>query len=193
MADGVLDLSRNRMENALRELARMELLVEDLGELTRLESPEMKILPTKIRARELVEELKNRFSREWEEKSVIVDWTVDIEEFEGDEHLVLRALSNIFSNAVRHTQHGGRITTRIERKDGRIRTRITNTGRGIPRGELSRVFDRLYRGEYARQSPGSGLGLTIAKKIVELHGGEIGITSSEEGPTTVEMVIPGHV
>jgi two-component system sensor histidine kinase BaeS len=193
MADGVLDMSRNRIKNTLRELARMELLVQDLGELTRLESPEIRIRPTTIRARDLADELQNRFSKERAKKDIRFDWALEIEEFGGDDHLILRALSNLLSNAVRHTQQGGTISIRFEKQNSRIRIRITNTGRGIPREELPRVFDRLYRGEYARNSPGSGLGLTIARKIVELHGGEIGITSSAEGPTTVEMLIPERV
>jgi len=190
MADGVLNLSRNRIENTLRELSRMEQLVEDLGELTRLESPEMSIRPVTIRIRELAEELNNLFYEECAKKDIKVDWTLDIETFRGDDHLILRALSNLFSNAVRHTPQGGTIGILIEKLNARVRISISNTGRGIPQDELHRVFDRLYRGEYARLSPGSGLGLTIARKIVELHGGEIGITSSEEGPTMVEMLIP---
>jgi two-component system sensor histidine kinase BaeS len=190
MADGVLNLSRNRIENTLRELSRIEQLVEDLGELTRLESPEMSIHPVTIRVRELQKELNNLFHEECAKKNVRVDWTLDVESFRGDDHLILRALSNLFSNAVRYTPQGGKIGILIEKLNTRVHISISNTGRGIPQDELQRVFDRLYRGEYARLSPGSGLGLTIARKIVELHGGEIGITSSEEGPTTVQMLIP---
>ncbi|MBA7623014.1 Sensor histidine kinase WalK [subsurface metagenome] len=68
---------------------------------------------------------------------------------------------------------------------------VFNTGKGIPTKEIDKVFDRLYRGEYARKSPGSGLGLTISQKIAELHGGNVTIYSAENYGTTVQMRIKG--
>ena len=66
---------------------------------------------------------------------------------------------------------------------------MANSGQPIPSEELEKVFDRLYRGEYARSSPGSGLGLTIAKRIAELHGGVLTIGNREEGGVIVKMVV----
>jgi two-component system sensor histidine kinase BaeS len=70
-----------------------------------------------------------------------------------------------------------------------VRLAVFNTGEPIPDPDLPKVFDRLFRGEYARSSPGSGLGLTIAQRIAELHGGEIQIANQDEG-VLVQMSLP---
>jgi len=193
MADGVLDLSRERVQRNLTQLQRIEVLVTDLGELTRLESPEIRIRPITIKTEELAKELQDRFAGHCEKKGVKLLWKNDIETLTGDENLIQRAVSNFLENAVRHTQEGGTIHVSIGKEGELALVTVANTGRGIPENELHRVFDRLYRGEYSRSSPGSGLGLTIAKKIAQLHGGNVCITSSEDGPTTVEMLIPQAV
>ena len=68
---------------------------------------------------------------------------------------------------------------------------VFNTGDPIPAGDLPKLFDRLFRGEYARSTPGSGLGLTIARRIAELHGGEVRIANREDG-VRAEILLPGQ-
>ncbi len=110
--------------------------------------------------------------------------------FTADRNLIERALSNFLSNAVRHVDHGGSIELIADLINNKVSLKVLNSGEPIPAEEISKVFDRLYRGEHARNTPGSGLGLTIAKKIAELHGGEVDIVSDEKAGTSVEMVIP---
>jgi len=189
MVDGVLDVTRNRVKKNLHELLRIEHLIDDLAELTRLESPEMKIHPVEINTDKFFSELNNRFSHEFKTKSITVRWENNVGSFFGDEHLLLRAVSNFISNAIRHTPDRGEMRV-AARKDGQgYRFCVFNSGKGIPETEINRVFDRLYRGEYARKTPGSGLGLTISQKIAELHGGRAVIQSDEHKGTTVEMHI----
>ena len=189
MSDGVLDLSQERIGKNLKELSRIEALVSDLGELTRLESPRLQINPRKIDAGIFFGELNDRFHLQFHEKKIDVEWKKETEFFKGDEILIGRAMSNIISNAVRHTPVGGRITVGIRREEKSLLFTVFNTGRAIPKEELSKVFDRLYRGEYARITPGTGLGLTIAKKIAQLHEGDASISSEEGSGTTVEVRI----
>ncbi len=189
MADGVLGMTKDRIERNLKELSRMEVLVNDLGELTRLESPEVKIAPTKIDTENFFQDLNSRFEDQFEGKKISVNWKKEVGTFIGDENLVQRAVSNFISNAIRHTPKGGDISIALRREGKGYMITVFNTGEGIPEDEIDRVFDRLYRGEYARRSPGSGLGLTIAQKIAELHNGKVTIKSSEGYGTTVEMKI----
>jgi len=190
MADGILDLTTDRIRKNVHELERIESLVDNLGELTRLESPEMSITPVQVDTEGIFKELANRFSPFFTGKRLSVSWEIKDRTFISDEHLLLRALSNFISNAVRHTPVGGKILITAWREGERFLFRVHNTGKGIPKEEIDKVFDRLYRGERSRGSPGSGLGLTIAKKIAELHGGRITIESSPDG-TTVQMYIKG--
>ncbi|GAH87301.1 unnamed protein product, partial [marine sediment metagenome] len=207
MRDGVLDVSPSRIERNIREISRIEQLVADLEELMRLESPEMKLSMTEIWAQGFLDEMRERFSHEIERKNISFEGRSAVSSFTADEGLIHRAVANFISNAVRHTNRNGRITASIESlnyiesppstkslaaKDGEhsIVIRVSNTGEPIPEHERERVFDRLFRGEYSRNTPGSGLGLTIAGRIAELHGGTVTIKSQEKPGTTVEMVIP---
>ena len=149
----------------------------------------MKIHPVEINTDKFFSELKNRFSHDFKNKSIIVRWENDIDSFFGDEHLLLRAVSNFISNSIRHTPEGGEIRVAARKDDQAYRISVFDSGQGIPETDINRVFDRLYRGEYARSTPGSGLGLTISQKIAELHGGSASIQSDEHRGTTVEMYI----
>ena len=93
--------------------------------------------------------------------------------------LLERVLENLISNAIRHTPRGGRVEIRIQEECSRIAICVKDTGDGIPPADLAHIFDRYFRGTNAAKSvgQGAGLGLAIAKRIVELHGGEIVATS----------------
>jgi two-component system sensor histidine kinase BaeS len=189
MIDGVLELTRDRIAKNSIELLRIETLINDLGELTRLESPEIRIHRESIDADLFFKELNNRFEHEFEKNRLSIMWEKGVDTFTGDEGLVLRAVSNFISNAIRHTPEGGKIRIAIDKNGKDYTISVFNSGEGIPREEIAKVFDRLYRGEYARKTPGSGLGLTISQKIAELHAGKVTIKSSNDHGTTVEMRI----
>ncbi len=189
IVDGVLDLSKQRVVKNIQELERIETLVDNLGEITRLESPEMKILRQKIDSAQFFQELESRFSQLFKKKSISVHWSMDVDTIEGDEALLLRAISNFISNAIRHTPENGEIRVSVSGIEGGFLFSVFNSGIRIPEAEIDKVFERLYRGEYARHTPGSGLGLTIARKIAELHGGTVAINSTEKEGTVFEMKI----
>jgi two-component system sensor histidine kinase ResE len=96
-----------------------------------------------------------------------------------DPQKIERVLANLIGNAIRHTPEGGQVTIDAQRDDGRVRVSVRDTGEGIPEEDLPRVFERFYRGEKsrARSSGGAGLGLAIARGIVEAHGGHIEVNS----------------
>ena len=192
MRDGVLDIDPARIDKNLNEIARMEKLVFDLEELMRLEAPEMSLNLRSIHVRDLLNEIRERFSYELAKKEIKFSCQSKIETFTADESLIQRALSNFVSNAVRHADTAGKIRITVKKQEKDIVISVFNTGETIPGEELNLIFDRLFRGEKARTSPGSGLGLTIAKKIADLHGGEISISSRENEGTTVELLLPAE-
>ncbi len=91
---------------------------------------------------------------------------------------------------MRHVDTGGDIELSGAETESHVIVTVRNTGDAIPEYEVERVFDRLFRGDRARHTPGTGLGLTIARQIIELHGGTIGITSSATTGTTVLLRFP---
>ena len=187
MRDGVLDISGHRIGKSLRELSRIEHLVADLEELMRLESPEMDVCIQEIDVPAFFDELKDRFSSGLAEKQIRFESRHTVDRIRADSALLQRAVTNFLANALRHTPNQGAIILLVKARAGKTSIALANSGDPIPAGELDKVFDRLYRGEYARSSPGSGLGLTIAQRIAELHGGSASIRNREDGGVIVEM------
>jgi two-component system phosphate regulon sensor histidine kinase PhoR len=110
-----------------------------------------------------------------------VEFEVDIEPdlvAEGDRVLLRQVLIGLLTNAFKHTQPPGTVTLRARRHDdGDVLIEVTDTGTGIPADEIDRIFERFYRGATARELEGFGLGLSIAKRMVDVMGGQIGVDS----------------
>ena len=119
---------------------------------------------------------------------------------EHDEPTVIRAdnirlgqaLDNLISNAVKFTPEGGTVNLSIESRDTDCELHVTDTGYGIPASEQPRLFERFFRSATATANnvPGTGLGLTITKTIIEGHGGSIGFESTEGKGTTFTIALP---
>jgi len=190
MRDGVLDISGDRIVKSLKEVSRIETLVEDLEELMRLESPEMSVSLEEVDVPSIIDEIAERFAAALRKKQIRFESHHAIDRFRADPVLLQRAVTNFLANALRHTPLKGTIELSVEAAaEGKTSILLANTGDPIPAADLEKVFDRLYRGEYARSSPGSGLGLTIAKRIAELHGGSLSIRNRAEGGVVVEMIL----
>ncbi|MGM0675024.1 MAG: sensor histidine kinase [Spirochaetota bacterium] len=168
--EGVISPSAERLDTLFEEIVRIERLVNDLRELSRMESPEMVLEPETIHGSSLLEDLKNSFSSRVTER--IGSFTVQGggDDFVADEHLVRRALTNLLDNAFRYVHDGGDIGLRMLQTDEGVWFEVSNTGYVSP-DERQVMFERFYRGESARNSKGSGLGLSIANAIAKLHGG----------------------
>ncbi|MBN1685374.1 MAG: HAMP domain-containing histidine kinase [Spirochaetales bacterium] len=194
MRDGVLPVSTERIAQNLQEIHRVETLVNDLQELMQLENPELRLEIRAVDIDVLLRTILSSFALEAEKKNITVILKPSGITLSCDENLVHRALANIAANAVRHTRRGGvmELSAEAVQTAGKSETLITvrNTGDVVPQEELHHVFDRLYRGDRARNSPGSGLGLTIARQIAELHGGTITMRSSVEEGTIVAIRLP---
>ena len=111
----------------------------------------------------------------------------------GDRLMLRRALSNLLSNALRHTPAGGEITIAIDADAIAVRMAVSNVGDPIDADQLERIFDRFHRGstQRARHGEGAGLGLAITRSIVRAHGGEISAHSAA-GVTRFAITLPGH-
>jgi signal transduction histidine kinase len=113
----------------------------------------------------------------------------------GDEELIRRLILNLLDNAVKYTPTGGEISLALARQNGSTEIVVRDTGIGIPEVAQPRVFDRFYRVDKARARAlgGAGLGLSIAKWIVEVHGGEISLVSAPGHGSTFTVVFPPTV
>jgi signal transduction histidine kinase len=105
-----------------------------------------------------------------------------------------QALQNLVANALRHTPEGGQITLAAERAGAGVRIVVRDTGSGIPAEHLPHIFDRFYKTDASRTDPqdksGSGLGLSIVKAIVELHGGRVSASNVPDGGAELAVTLP---
>lgn len=109
----------------------------------------------------------------------------------GDRLMLRRAINNLLSNAIRHTPKGGQVTIDLQNSGTAVKLSVQNTGESIPAEHLPRLFDRFYRVDFSRQrfTEGTGLGLAITRSIVQAHGGEVSVHSTN-GLTRFELTIP---
>lgn len=183
--EGVVDATPDRLTAVFGEVERIEELVNDLRELSRIESPEMTLNPVEIDLSIFVQRLEGRFRPLAGERSISLDVHAESAPLLADEHMLNRALGNVMLNAVQHTESGGEIHLVARRENGSVYFNVTNTGH-IDAQDIPHVFDRLYRGENSRGSRGSGLGLSITKAIAEAHNGTVDMC--QEGRTTRVIV-----
>ncbi len=169
-------------------------LVDDLLTLSRIESGALVLERTEIDLAAVVESATGVLEPLARDKQVTI--TADLTErpvpAQGDAHELERVVINLLSNAVKFTPPGGAITVRAYHHDGRPTLTVTDTGVGIPADELDAVFTRFHRAANADTAltPGTGIGLTIVKAIVERHGGTICATSELDQGTTVTITFP---
>lgn len=179
-------------EVAARKADRLEGLIQDLFDYTKLMSGEITLHRHRIDFVKLVEQMIEEFYPLLEENELTCSFQTECRELEMDvdPDLMARAVQNLLSNAVKYGKDGKQIIIRLE-KGRNVTFSVTNYGLIIPEKSLDMIFERFYRVEGARSpgTGGTGLGLNIAKEIITLHGGTITVESGLQG-TVFSVEIP---
>jgi len=190
MLDGVYPSDAAHVRQLLDETKVLGRLVEDLRTLGLSESGALTLRRERVDLPSLARDVTAGFAPE----AAARDVTIRVEDdgapaVDGDAVRLRQVLANLVSNAVRATPARGRVTVRVGATGdgGAAAVSVSDTGRGMTPDELARIFDRFYKGADSR---GSGLGLTIARNIVRLHGGEMQATSGPGEGTTVRVTLP---
>jgi two-component system, OmpR family, sensor kinase len=185
---------RTYLEIALRQSDYMSHLIEELFELAKLEEIGIDISPEPLQLSELVQDVILKFRLLAEKSDVRLEGRImpNTPLVYGDIALVERMLGNLLDNAIRHTSRNGTITVGVAVDSERARLEVTDTGGGIADHDLPHIFERFYRADKSRDpaSGGGGLGLAIVKRIVDLHGGQIKVSSAMGIGTRFEIVFP---
>jgi two-component system phosphate regulon sensor histidine kinase PhoR len=181
------------LETIDRNVDRLRALVEDLLELSRLESSGEVVRPREIDAAALLARVEENFRPLAAKRSLA--FTVEAAAglvFRADPELLERAVGNLVDNAIKYTPEGGRVAVRAEEKDGSILLNVEDTGIGIPEADQSRVFERFYRVDKSRSRElgGTGLGLAIVKHVAQLHGGTVSLRSAPGRGSAFTLRIP---
>ena len=198
LMDGVLPATQETFQQIHTEADRLNRLVDDLQELSRVEARayELEIRPLDVFS--LVRTVTKRLASQAELKHVLLDIELapDLPRVLADEDRAVQVLTNLVGNALQYTPENGKVTIFAKRIDHEVQISVRDTGTGIPPEHLPHIFDRFYRVDASRSRSrraggGSGIGLTIARALVEAHGGRIWAESAGEGlGSTFRFTLP---
>jgi two-component system phosphate regulon sensor histidine kinase PhoR len=173
---------------------RMQRMVDELLDLSRIESGHWKPRPEQVRIADAAGEVFGRAATTAKSKGIVLDTSIDADAdtVYADRTALEQILLNLVENALRHTPEGGRITIETRPDDTGVRLIVRDTGTGIPPEHLPRIFERFYRADSgrSREAGGTGLGLAIVRHLVEAHGGSVRADSVVGAGTTIEIFFP---
>ena len=195
LGGGVIDDKKMSMDFLARidsEVDRLTQLVAELTELSRIETGKAELKKEPVNLNQLVEQVIAQLSPQADRQklSISQEFAADLPSFPADKDRVRQVIANLVHNAIKFTPAGGRITITTKTLEGSVSVNIADTGIGIPKEDLPRVFERFYKGDKARAGEGTGMGLAIAKHVVEAHGGNIWVESEEGKGSTFSFSLP---
>jgi len=173
------------------EAERMNRLIEDLLELSRLESGQAMVRREPVDLEDVLHTCAERVERATDGDGTKIDLDVhDLPRIQGDGRRLEQVFTNLMENAVRHSDDGREITVRAEAENGHVKVAVHNTGSYIPEEELPRVFERFFQLDRNRAVTGSGLGLAIVSEVVHAHGGTVRAESARDRGTQFVVDLP---
>jgi len=185
--------SRNYLEIIRRHTDRLINIVKDLLLLSELEEKEFRLQTEKLNLKSLIESILKIFMPRIKEKKLCVKLTAEdsLPLIEGDPFKLEQMLINVIDNAVKYTKKG-KIEISLKKEDRNVRIEIQDTGIGIPKEYLDRIFERFYVIDKSRSKKlgGTGLGLSIVKHIALLHNGDVYVKSTPGKGTTFTILLP---
>jgi signal transduction histidine kinase len=161
------------------ESRRLSNLSDNLLELASLEAKNMKFEPKSYRLDKQLRDVILASEPQWMDKQIDLEIFLDEIDIHGDEDLLSQVWTNLIHNSIKFTPEAGRVRLDLHRKGEQIEVKISDTGIGIEEEDKAHIFERFYKADLSRERSqgGSGLGLSISKKIIEMHQGTITVES----------------
>lgn len=185
--------SRNFLRIIQDHAERLNNLVNDLLDLSHIESKTAQLEVRELRLRELVDEVLSGFSSQINKKVIVVkNELLDSVVIKADKDKISQVLTNLIDNAMKFNRDKGYVRIYAEEDADKMKVVVEDSGTGIPEKDLARIFERFYRVDKARSRElgGTGLGLSIVKHIVELHAGTVGVESTEGLGSKFWFILP---
>jgi len=198
LVDGVLLAERATFEQIEQEADRLQRLVNDLQELSRVEAGAYELDRQEVSIEALVQAAAQRLDQQFLQKniSLITHLSPDLPIILGDQDRLLQVLTNLLNNACQYTAPGSEVHVEVNQQRDEVILSVQDNGVGIPAEHLAHLFTRFYRVDKSRSRQaggGSGIGLTIAKHLIEAHGGRIWVESAGPGKgSTFAFALPIH-
>ena len=194
---GLAEERRKFLQVSLRNASNLQRLVEELFELAKLDARQVQLRPEPLQIAELAQDVALKLAPEAQGAgvSLTVEPGGDLPLVTGDVGMIERVLTNLIENALRFTPSGGAVRAILHGEAGAVRVTVADTGTGIMPEDLPHVFERFYRADRSRargSHDGAGLGLAIARQIVELHGSSLEVHSRPGEGASFSFVLPAH-
>lgn len=193
--DGAIDdpsVGRDFLQKINAEVDRLTQMVQELGELSSIESSDAPLAKSPFDLEGLIRDLAERLRPQADRAGVAlnVDISGGLPEVTADSERIGQALVNLAHNAIKFTPPGGTVTLSAVQEGNVIRVSISDTGVGITADDLPRIFERFYKADKSRSGGGTGLGLAIVKHIIEAHGGRVWAESTAGKGSTFHFILP---
>ncbi|EKD87953.1 MAG: integral membrane sensor signal transduction histidine kinase, partial [uncultured bacterium] len=195
LIDGVISATPDTFNQVYAEADRLQRLVNDLQELSRVEAGAYQLKIEPVVTTTLIETVVNHFNRQFDEKGIILKKSIEpnLPNVAVDKDRIVQVLTNLIGNALQYTPTGGEVMVAVSSIKEEVVFTVTDTGIGISPDHLPMIFNRFYRTDKSRTraSGGSGIGLTIAQALVKSHNGRIWVESAGEGKgSSIHFTIP---
>ncbi len=162
------EMQKDKLEKMAKNIERMNELINDMLQIPSIDAKELELRKENFYIKDVIEDIVNELREIAEEKKQKIELNLDKSMVTGDRTLIERAIKNIVSNAIKYTPEGGKIAIESRKGRGYVHIKIKDTGKGIKKSDIEKIFEPFYS-----RHGGAGLGLAIAKNIVESHGGKI--------------------
>ena len=194
-AGSINDRQRNSLARVQRQSKRLAALINDLLDISRIESGRIQMEQKPISLLKIVTQRIEEIRPQADEKSIQMDLTApeSVPKILGDEARMGQVFTNLIGNAIKFTPNNGEVSVKVEAEGNLLHVEVIDTGAGIPPEERQKVFDKFYQLSdiSTRQQGGSGLGLSITKSIVEAHGGKLWVDDGNQGKgSNFQFVLP---
>jgi len=187
-----LDDYRDLAGAVVEESDRLVSMINTMLEIAETDAGLRPLANESVDMKEIALDVVELYSSVAQDKKIILSANITEPQLvlSGDRSSLQRDLGNLLDNAIKFTQQGGRVTLSDQSDGQKVTVRIADNGPGIPERDLTYIFDRFFRGDQSRSTPGSGLGLSLAQSIVLAHGGSLSVSSEAGQGTKVEVSLP---
>lgn len=182
---------REALITCIEESERILTMFNTLLDISEAEAGAMKLDLQKVNVLSLIEEVVDLYRYVAEEKGISIHTDVAKDLYvTADRNKIQQIVANLLDNAIKYTPNGGRVNIYSFQKDHQVVITVKDTGIGIPKDELPKIWDRLYRGDNSRLQRGLGLGLSLIKPFIEVHRGSIEVSSEPDQGSTFTVYLP---
>lgn len=195
-SDTELEVRAQALNVINNESQRLERLVQDMLSVAEIESGSMSIHAGEVRLAQLLDTVSGEYVAQAKDKHIALKFELPpkLPVIKGDRDKLSLAVHNIVGNALKYTPEGGKVTVRVSWEQDEVRISVEDSGIGIKDEEQGLIFDKFYRAKDSRIASitGTGLGLTLARDVIRLHGGDIGIKSEVDKGSTFTISLPAR-